>query len=291
MADTAPIKKRLFLKNILLITVGSAVYGAALGLFLDPNALAPGGVSGLAVLLSRVLGLRTGTWFMLMNIPILILGIWRFGFRFILSTIYSTVLISLCTNLSGRLGVMTRDPFLAALAGGVLMAVGIGLVFKAGSTTGGTDIIVKCLRQRMPHLRTGRLFLILDVAVVALSALVFRDVDKALYAGVAVAVNSFVLDLVLYGRDEAKLIYIISDHAGEIAERLLKELDIGVTYMQGKGAYSGRPKQVILCAVKKHMAPKAEDVVREEDPLAFLIVTSATEIYGEGYKSYFGERL
>lgn len=291
MADTAPIKKRLFFKNILLITVGSAVYGAALGLFLDPNALAPGGVSGLAVLLSRVLGLRTGTWFMLMNIPILILGIWRFGFRFILSTIYSTVLISLCTNLSGRLGVMTRDPFLAALAGGVLMAVGIGLVFKAGSTTGGTDIIVKCLRQRMPHLRTGRLFLILDVAVVALSALVFRDVDKALYAGVAVAVNSFVLDLVLYGRDEAKLIYIISDHAGEIAERLLKELDIGVTYMQGKGAYSGRPKQVILCAVKKHMAPKAEDVVREEDPLAFLIVTSATEIYGEGYKSYFGERL
>ena len=291
MAATAPIKKRLFFKNILLITVGSAVYGAALGLFLDPNALAPGGVSGLAVLLSRVLGLRTGTWFMLMNIPILILGIWRFGFRFILSTIYSTVLISLCTNLSGRLGVMTRDPFLAALAGGVLMAVGIGLVFKAGSTTGGTDIIVKCLRQRMPHLRTGRLFLILDVAVVALSALVFRDVDKALYAGVAVAVNSFVLDLVLYGRDEAKLIYIISDHAGEIAERLLKELDIGVTYMQGKGAYSGRPKQVILCAVKKHMAPKAENVVREEDPLAFLIVTSATEIYGEGYKSYFGERL
>lgn len=278
-------------QNYLRITVASVIYSVAVSLFLDPNSLAPGGVTGVAIILNRLIPVETGTLILLINIPILVLGAWKFGLRFILSTIYSTVLISLFTNLLSGVGAVTADPLLAALAGGSLAAVGIGWVFKAGATTGGTDIIIKILRSKMPHLRTGGLFLAMDAVIVTLSAFVFKDVDVALYAGLTVFLISLVLDLVLYGRDEARLIFIISDRSEQITRRLLEELDIGVTYMRGSGAFSGKEKQVILCATKKATAPKTEVIVKEEDPQAFMIITSATEIYGEGYKSYFSEKL
>ncbi len=288
-------KKKVSVKkavmDYLLITVACVVYSVAISMFLDPNSLAPGGVTGIAIILNRLIPVETGTLILLINIPILVLGAWKFGLRFSLSTIYSTALISLFTNLLSGVKVVTTDPLLAALAGGSLSAIGIGWVFKTGATTGGTDIIIKLLRVKMPHLRTGGLFLAMDAVIVTLSAFVFKDIDVALYAGLTVFVISLVLDLVLYGRDEAKLMFIISDKSEEITRRLLEELDIGVTHMRGSGAFSGREKQVILCAAKKSTAPKTEVIVKEEDPQAFMIITSATEIYGEGYKSYFSEKL
>jgi Uncharacterized conserved protein len=285
------ISMKKMIKDYVLITIACAVYSVAISMFLDPNSLAPGGVTGIAIILNRLIPVETGTLILLINIPILLLGAWKFGLRFSLSTIYSTVLISLFTNLLTNVKVVTSDPLLAALVGGSLSAIGIGWVFKAGATTGGTDIIIKLLRIKMPHLRTGGLFLAMDAVIVALSAFVFKDIDVALYAGLTVFVISLVLDLVLYGRDEAKLMFIISDKSEEITRRLLEELDIGVTHMRGSGAFSGKDKQVILCAAKKSIAPKTEVIVKEEDPQAFMIITSATEIYGEGYKSYFSEKL
>ncbi len=258
--------------DYVMITVASFVYAVSVSLFLDPNSLAPGGITGIAIILNRLFGIETGTWMLLINIPILLIGIWKFGLRFILSTIYCTAMTSLFTNLLTPVGAVTVDPLLASLCGSALMAVSMGWVFKAGSTTGGTDIIIKLLRIKFPFLKTGALFFLTDAVIVIASAFVFQNIDKALYAGIVVIVTSVVLDVVLYGRDEAKLIYIISDHAEKIAGRLLEELDIGVTYVQGSG-------------------PKAEEIVKEEDPLAFMIVTSATEIFGEGYKSYFSEKL
>ena len=144
---------------------------------------------------------------------------------------------------------------------------------------------------RYAHLKTGRLFLLTDAVIVTLSAFVFQNIDVALYAGVVVFINSVLLDMVLYGRDGAKLIFIISDRPEAITGRILSDLDIGVTYITGSGAYSGKAKNVIMCVMKKQLSPKAEEVVREEDPGAFMIVTSATEIFGEGYKNIFSERL
>ncbi len=286
--EGAPWKKLVF--DYVVITIASFVYAVGVTLFLDPNSLAPGGITGVAIILNRLTGLETGTWMMLINIPILLLGVWKFGLRFILSTLYCTVMMSWFTNLLIPVGVATTDPLLASLAGATLMAVSMGWVFKAGATTGGTDIIIKVLRLKVPHLKTGMLFFLTDIVIVVASAFVFQDLDKAMYAGITVIVTSLVLDLVLYGRDGAKLIYIISDHSEKITRRLLEELDLGVTHVQGSGAYSGKEKNVIMCVAKKQIAPKAEEVVREEDPMAFMIVTSATEIYGEGYKSYFSEK-
>lgn len=279
------------LKDYLMITFASVIYGVAVGVFLDPNSLAPGGVTGIAMILNRLIHIETGTCILLINIPILALGLWKFGIKFLLSTIYCTAATSVATNFCARFGAVTNDDFLATVIGSSLLAVAIGIVFKAKSTTGGTDIIVKLLRLKFPHMKTGGLFLAIDAVIVTCSAFVFQNFEKALYAGICIVLTSKVLDLVLYGTDEAKLIYIISDYHEKIASRLLAELDLGVTFIEGAGAYSGKGKRVIMCAVKKTMAPKTEDIVREEDPQAFMIVTSASEIYGEGYKSYFSERL
>ena len=153
------------------------------------------------------------------------------------------------------------------------------------------DIIVKALRLRLPHLKTGNLFFVADAIVVTLSGLVFWDIDSMLYAVITVSSASLTLDVVLYGRDEAKLLYIISSRPQEITARILTELDIGLTLINGRGGYSGDEKQILMCAMKKTVFPRVESIVREEDADSFMIITSASEIYGEGYKSYFSERI
>ena len=284
-------RKLSWLKKYAVIAIASFVYAVGVSLFIDPNNIAPGGVTGISVILSRVLPISTGTFIMLLNIPILLFAIWKFGFRFTISTIYATALISVFTNILSSFQAATYDRLLAAIAGGILSAMSIGVIFKAGATSGGMDIIVKALRLRLPHLKTGNLFFIADAFVVTLSGIVFRDIDAALYAAITVSCTSFMLDVVLYGRDEAKLLYIISNKPQEITSRILKELDIGVTLISGHGAYSGDEKQVLMCAMKKTMFPRVESIVREEDADSFMIVTSASEIFGEGYKSYFSERI
>lgn len=279
-------------KRFFMMTIGAVLYAAAIGMFLDPNSLAPGGVTGISIIVSRLIPVETGTLILLFNIPILLLGTWKFGFKFIVSTIYCIVIISPMTNFfTARFGAVTEEPFLAGLAGGALLAVGMGTVFRAKATTGGIDIIVKIIRTKKPHLKTNNLFLLMDAVVVTCSALVFKDIDKALYAGMTVIVTSLVMDIVLYGKDEAKLIHIISDKSEEITKRLLDDLEIGVTYVRGEGAYSGKEKKVIMCVVKKQISPKVEDIIKEEDPMAFMIVSSAMEIYGEGYKNLFSEKI
>ncbi|MCC8140596.1 MAG: YitT family protein [Lachnospiraceae bacterium] len=279
------------IKNLLVIAVAAFIYAAGISLFLDPNNLAPGGVTGISVILNRLVGVDTGTLYFLLNIPIVLLGVWKFGWHFMGKTTYAVVLTSTFTNLLSGCGAATDDPLLAALAGSVLIAFGIGLIFRAGATTGGTDIIIKILRQKYRYLKTGFLFQCTDMIIVAISGLVFRDLNIALYAMIAVLISGRALDYVLYGGDEAKLIYIITEKPDDIGKRLLWELEVGVTYLHGAGGWTGREKQVILCVVRRTVGPRVQELVKAEDPDAFLIITSASEIYGEGYKNLFEESL
>lgn len=283
--------KLKLVKKYIIITAAAFVYAVAISLFIDPNNMAPGGVTGISIILSRLIPVSTGTLILFLNIPIFIFAIWKFGIRFTISTIYATALVSIFTNILGIFPAATYDRLLAALAGGILQAVSMGTIFRAGATTGGMDIIVKALRLRLPHLKTGVLFFITDAVVVTLSGIIFRDINAALYAAITATCTSFAMDVVLYGRDEAKLLYIISDKPDEITARILEELDIGLTKISGYGAYSGNEKQVLMCAMKKTVFPRVENIVREEDANSFMIVTSASEIFGEGYKSYFSERI
>ena len=277
----------------LKLTIAALIYAVAIALFLDPASLAPGGFSGIAIILNRIWPLGTGVWFLILNVPVMIIALWRFGLKFLVSTLYVTVLSGVFTDFiaASCSQYAITDMILAVVFGSLLTAVALGIAFLNGATTGGSDIIVKLLRGKYPHMKTGRLYFFLDLAVVAVSGIVFRNAYAALYALISVFLIGQMVDMVLYGRDSAKLIYIISDHAQEIADRILKELDIGATFIEGKGAFSGNPKQVILCVVKKRIYPQAEEIVKQEDPDAFLIVSGASEIFGEGYKNYFDERL
>lgn len=278
-------------KRYFMITVACLIYAAGISLFIDPNDMAPGGFTGLSVILSRICPLETGTIYLILNIPVIMLGIWKFGWKFTTSTLYAIFVVSIATNSIAACGAATTEPLLGAVFGGALIAVGIGLVFRNSATTGGVDIIVKCLRQKIPHLKTGTLMLMIDAVIVSLSGVIFGNIDSVLYSIIAALTTSYVLDIVLYGHDEAKLIYIISDRSEKLTERMLLEIDIGVTLLEGSGAYENKEKKVMMCVVRKQLAHKVEEVVRQEDSSAFMIITNATEIYGEGYKSYFGEIL
>ncbi|MBE5861016.1 MAG: YitT family protein [Butyrivibrio sp.] len=279
--------------DYLLITFAAFLYAIGTSLFNDPNNIAPGGITGAAIVLNRIIPIGTGIWFMVMNIPILILAITKFGIRFTISTVYATVMNSIFTDLIAKYGksFAVDDVILGVIFGSVFVAVGIGITFKCHATTGGTDIIIKLLRIKYPHIKTGVLFMMLDIFVILFAGFVLKDTKVVLYSFLGVMITSYVIDFVLYGRDEAKLIYIITDKTDDITARLLEELDVGATHIFGQGAYSKEEKKVILCAIKKRLSPLAEDIVREEDPDAFMIVTSASEIFGEGYKSYFDERI
>lgn len=288
--DKKKIGKKVL--GYVLMTLVCFCYAVGISLFVEPNNIASGGVTGIAIILNKAIGGSTGIWFFVINIPILLIGMWKFGFKFLMSTVYCTTIISVFTDLLSRYGSpLTNDVLVATIAGGMLTAIGMGGVFKAGATTGGMDIVVKLCKLKFPYMKTGSLFLIMDFLVVLASAFVFQNIDRAFYSAMEVFVTSTLLDLVLYGKDGAKLIYIISDKSEKIAARLLDELNIGVTYMEGQGAYSGREKKVIMCVTKKQIAPRAEEIVKEEDPNTFMIVSSASEIYGQGYKSYFSEKL
>ena len=281
-------------KNILkylVITVAAAFYGVGISLFIDPNNLAPGGVSGLSIIVNRLIPVETGTIYLIINIPIMILGVWKFGFKFIISTLYTIFAVSVFTNAFSGMHPLTSEPLLGGIFGGMLVAVGIGVVMRAGATTGGTDIIVKCLKLKKPHLKTGTIFLSIDAVIICIGGIVFGNLDTVFFSVISAAVTSRVLDLILYGRDEAKMIFIISNSSEAITQRILIELDTGVTHLTGTGAFKKENKQIILCVVRKQNAYKVEEIVKQEDASAFMIISSATEIYGEGYKSYYGERL
>ena len=206
-------------KSYGMITIAALIYAVAIALFLDPNNIAPGGITGVAILINRFIQIPVGTVNMLLNVPIVLLGLWKFGWRFICSTLYALALITAFINMLTPFGAVTDELLIAAVLGGALVAVALAIVFKAGATTGGADIIIKIVRAKWKYIKTNVLFLAFDSAVILASWIVFQDMVVAFYAGVAVVVSSKMMDFVLYGSDEAKLIYIISDHHENMKDR------------------------------------------------------------------------
>lgn len=273
------------------MSLGAIMYGAGVSLFLDPNSLAPGGTVGISIILNRFLGISTGTLYLLINIPILILGARKLGANFLGKTLYVVVVNTIVTDALAYIEPPTREPLLAAIAGSLLLGTGIGIVFQSGATTGGMDVIVKILRKKYKHIKTSSLFLALDLTVVTISGLVFRNFNTAMYALITVVLTGKFLDFILYGGDEAKLIFVVSDLSEKISASIIQGVPTGITLLKGRGAYSNKEKNVIMCVVRKQMAPKVMEIVKSEDENAFVIVSSATETFGQGYKDFFQEEL
>lgn len=281
---------KLGAKRLLMALAGALIYAVGLGFFLEPNRLSAGGIAGIALLVSQVTPVGTGILILILNIPVLLLGMWKFGVRFMSMTVGVLVVSSPLIDLFASWGALTEVPLLAALAGGALMGAGMGVLYRAGASSGGMDVIAKLIHLRFPYFKTGAIFLVLDSLVVTATALVFRDVDLALYAAVGILVSTYLLNIVLYGSDEARMVYIISDKPDELADMILKR-DRGVTILQGYGAYSGNEKKVLLCVLRPKELPFARELVASCDPNAFMIVAGASAVFGEGFKPYGAEDL
>lgn len=279
------------LKNYVILTAAAVIYAVAISLFLDPNNIAPGGVTGISILVNRFTRIPTGTVNMMINIPIVLLGLWKFGWRFICSTMYALMLITIFINALAAYGAVTDDLLIAAVIGGALIGVALALVFQAGATTGGIDIIVKVVRTKRRHIKTNILFLVFDSMVILASWMVFQDLTVAFYAGIAVITDSIVMDKILYGSDEAKMVFVICDKPEQVKQRLFGELDLTATIIPAKGAYTNAPKEMLMIVTRKQVYPKLEEVVKDEDSSAFMIVSSASEIFGEGYKDITQNKL
>lgn len=302
-----PDKKAVikFLLDYCVITFGCVIYSLGVSLFLDASKLASGGVTGIAIIISHLIReisggfvLDTGIIILILNIPLFILGLLFVGKKFIISTIYSTVLSSLLMwawniAFAQYLPDLNANILISTLAGGTLFGIGLGLIFRMGSSTGGTDIVVKMLRKKFRYIKMGVISMSIDIVIVLVSGIVFRDFELMCYTILSIVIFTCLFDWVLYGGNTAKLVYVITtaDNAEAICKKILKELDIGATLIDGEGAYTGNQRRIIMCAAKNFLYPKLRDIVREVDPHAFTIVSSAKEIYGEGYKDHFEDEL
>ncbi len=271
--------------DALAILVGVALFAAGLVIFTIPNDIAPGGVSGLATALAYITPLKVGLWSLLLNLPILALAWWRLGLMPIIKSVAATILGSLLIDLFGRfLPAYTANPLLAAVLGGALIGAGVGLVFVRGASTGGTDLVSLMLAKSFPNLSLGTLVLLIDGCVVLFAVCVFRDIEVALYSIVTIFAASKTIDAIMQGVDYAKVLYVVTERGDEISSVLANQFDRGVTQIQARGGYTGRDKQLLLIVTHRSDFSRTLATVKQTDPAAFLFISSATEVHGEGFK-------
>lgn len=275
------------------ITVGSILYGFAFDWFYTPNLIGYGGITGVGQVVNAFIpAIPIGMFVLVINIPLFILG-WKFiGGHLLVTSLYSMVVSSVAVDAFALIiDFQPMDQMLAAVCGGALIGLSLGIIFAKGATTGGTDLIARLVKLKLPWISMGNMLLVIDTAVVVLVALAFGNLTTALYGFIAQVVCAYVTDMVLYGLDTAKVAYIISDHNEEIRRTLVEDLDKGVTILHGQGAYTGAEKQVLLCAFKQREIATIKSAVKGLDPNAFLIVCDAHEVLGEGFQVYHSDGL
>lgn len=285
--NTPKQKLQEALKDLIFFVVGSCIYAVSVNMFTAPNKIAPGGVTGISIMLNYLFQFPIGMLSLLLNIPIFIWAIMEIGYKLVGKTMIATVFVSVAIDLVGKIvPAYTGNQMLAALFGGMLEGVGLSLVFMRGGTTGGSDLVARLLGRRIPHFSMGKLMLGVDLTIVLVSAFVYDSIESALYAVIAIFVSTKLIDSILYGTDTGtgKLLFIMSVKNDEIAQDILTDMDRGVTVLKSRGAYSGREGEVLLCAVRRYEVVKVKEIVRSHDKDAFMIIGDAGEISGEGFR-------
>ncbi len=280
-------KKRIFreILDLLIVTVGVTLFSVALTVFLAPNEVSPGGVAGLASVISELIPLPTGTLTILLNLPLIIWGFIKLGSKFIIRTTVATVILSVMIDLSDwLLPEYSGDRLIAALYGGIISGIGLALVFMRGSSTGGSDIAAKIISTKYPHFSIGKMVLIFDAMVIIIASIVYKSFETALYTMITIFLSSWAIDSVIYGADKGKLLFIVTAKPDEIKQAVYDSVGRGVTVIPAKGGYSNSERSVIMCAVRINEATKVHRAVAECDREAFIMIGEAGEISGEGFE-------
>ena len=267
-----------------VIAAGAVLMGVALSVFMVPFKIAPGGASGLATVLHYLTGLWVSVLIPLINIPIFIIGIIRLERDFLVKSVFGTVVLSIATETAAILPPPTSDPLISAVFGGAVMGIGISAVLSRGGTTGGTDILVLVIRRSFSEVSVGRLYLLIDGAVIAMAGLAFSSGEVIFYSAVSLVVSTYMTDAALEGLNLARLVYIISDSNREICDRIYAELKRGVTGLNSVSMYSGRSGRILMCVIRKGQLSKLKKIIQDIDKDAFVIICDAKEVMGSGFE-------
>ena len=270
-----------------MTVLGSAVFAAGFAFFLQPNDLSPGGISGLALILVELTGFGSvGVLSILMNLPLFVLGGLKIGRQFFAGSLIGMVLSSVLIDGFAAMQLPAVEPVIAIVYGGVICGLGLGVVFVNGTSTGGSDILVRLLKLKYRNVPIGQISLTFDAAVVLLTGLVFQDMNKALYTGITVYLCGKMVDAVVYSFDYSKVALIISKEYEAIAREIGTKLDRGATFLHGEGSYTGEGTKVVLVAIRKQQLAELKELVMDLDPAAFVIVQEAHQVLGDGFHRY-----
>lgn len=278
--------------DIIRIAVGCALFALGFNLFLAPNDLNAGGLSGLAMILVKILGRGSvGTITAVMNLPLFALAGVKIGKKFFFGSLIGMGMSAVFLDLFALLPIPATEPLIGGLYGGLICGIGLGIVFMTGVSTGGSDIVVRLLKLRYRNVPIGTITMCFDAIVALLTGIVFRDITVVLYSGVAIFVSGQVLDAVVYSFDYSKVALIISKEHEKLAKAIWEKLDRGVTFLHGEGAYTQSDRKVILTAVKRQQLAELKQLVVEIDPDAFVILQEAHQVLGDGFSRYSKDSL
>ena len=282
--DRKVLKKLL---NYLIILVGGFIYAVGFQFFMYPNAIVSGGITGIAMILNTFTGFPVGMMVIVLNIPLFVISWRHFGLDFMLGSLAGVAISSVFVDLLATTGiVLTNEPMLGAIIGGVIKGAGLGAIYYVGATTGGIDIVAKMLRQRYSQINFGTMILIMDSLIIIIYAAVLGNYESAMYSVIAMFVVSKVIDLVLYGFDTSSLCYIISENSEDLIQSIISgPIQRGVTILEGEGAYSHRQKHVIMCVIKRTQIAQLRRLVKSIDENAFFIVADVKNVFGKVFES------
>ena len=268
-------------RSYIQIVAGCAIGGLAYPLFLVPNSIAPGGLTGISTILNHLFHVPVGLTSMVLNLPLFIIGFRAMGRVFVWRSLVATVLFSLSIDLL-KVPPMTDDVLLGAVFGGGLLGVGLGIILRGEATTGGSDMIARMVHRKFSFISVGAFLLAIDFMVIVAAGFVL-GAQHAMYALICIVVTAKIVDMVLEGFSTQKACFVISDKSVAVTNRIMEELSRGVTLLTATGAYSGREKPVVLCVASRQEVPRIKEIVRQEDEKAFMFITEAHEALGEGF--------
>ena len=282
-----PFSKK-WIKAYALIIFGTFIMASGFVFFISPYKLSPGGVYGISIVLHHWFGTPMGAMALLMDIPLTLIGIKilgpRFGWRTAVGFTFTAVFVDLLGYLWGEAPLVEGDALLSAIFGGVLLGLGLGLIFKSKATSGGSDIIAMII-GKYTKLPLGQLMIYVDSTIVLFALIVFKDWKIPLYSWIVIFITGKVIDLVIQGVSYDNTLFIVSEKHNEIRDKIINDLNRGGTFLKGEGMFNGKDKTVIFTAVNRRELAMLQDFIYKVDPMAFLTVINANEIIGKGFKS------
>ena len=278
------MKIKYLLRDLILVITGSAIFSVSVNMFSAPNHIVQGGLTGIGTVANYLFSLPIGTVMFVLNIPLFALALRHLRLKFVIKTVVSTFIFTTLIDLGAYvIPPYKGDMLLGCIFCGVLSGAGLALVFLTGATTGGTDIVAMLIRKKKPGFSMGNIMLIADLAVILLSFVVYREIESIMYAVIVIFISAKAIDFVLYGREHTKLIFIITAEKDAVLSAILLEIGRGASVLPVTGGYTGKDKNLILCAAKKMQIREILRLTAAKDPEAFTVICDAGQVVGKGF--------